>query len=73
MSTPTILTQPVEELPVSAELSGFMQQHQLPSLQALLEYRSHELLEMKGFSYHCLVELYRLLREHRCEDHLREE
>ena len=72
MSTPAILTQPVEELSVSAELSGFMRQHQLSCLQVLLEYPSYELLKMNGFSYHCLVELYRLLRAHQCEGYLRE-
>lgn len=72
MPDATILTQPVKELPVSTELSAFMRQHQMLCLQTLLKHPSNKLLEMEGFSYHCLVELYRLLRAHGCEDHLRE-
>ena len=73
MPTPLILTRPVEELPISAELSAFMQLHQLSCLEALLRYPSYELLEMKGFSYHCLVELYRLLKIHNCQRLLKED
>ena len=73
MTTPTILTQPVAVLPISAELTSFMQQHQMSNLQTLLKYPSYELLEMKGFSYHCLLELYRLLKQHRCEQYLRQD
>ena len=72
MSIPAILTQPVEELLVSAELSSFMNRHHMNALQSVVEHPADELLAMEGFSYHCLVELYRLLRAHRCEAYLKE-
>jgi hypothetical protein len=68
----SILVQSYQELPLIDELKVFMHKHKLHNLEQLLQYNAPELLNMEGFGFRCLFNLYSVLKENRCEEMLRE-
>ncbi len=61
-----ILEVPVEHLEISEEIKQFMIQHQITSLDNLLNIKGSELLKMEGFSYRLLQSLLTYLNDHNC-------
>lgn len=61
MSNLPLLEKSAEELDLSKELKNFMQYSGFSNLNQMLQYRTGELLKMKGFGYRLLKEIYILL------------
>ncbi|NJO87524.1 MAG: hypothetical protein HC831_00130 [Chloroflexia bacterium] len=71
--TPELLTESVVDLSISDRLRQFLEIVGFDNLKdLLLAYSAPELLNLKGFDYHCLTEIYWMLEEGGCEDILRE-
>jgi hypothetical protein len=66
------LKKPYQALEISEELSAVFRTLRCDNLQCLLQYKAGELLQVEGFGYRCLKELYELLETHKCEGLLKE-
>ncbi|MCG8389289.1 MAG: hypothetical protein MJA30_27290 [Cytophagales bacterium] len=62
-----ILNTPAEELTVTGDLSGYMQEMDFNNLGEMLEFSIADLLKTPGFTYRCLQDLLQLLHENDCE------
>lgn len=69
----SILTQPVNQLPIIEELATFMHEQGFANIKELLVYKVSDLLKMEGFGYRCLKSLFEVLQANGCEDLLIQE
>lgn len=68
-----ILDDKIASLEVSLELKVTIAKTGSKTLNELLKFKAHELLNEQGFGYRNIIELYQFLEKNNCADLLKEE